>query len=347
MSNRAKFTTLALALTICVSAPFVSPAPVSANGGFKGLFTGIFKSLKDVPLTVFDTAWRNPVLTAKILNQRVFKIKGSDKFLADAQKYYDKYYGRQILGVLRGRNPSPNVLIDIAAKESGLLPNGIPRDLNSILDTILGPDKTTVATANCNASGPGSCKYTKILQDLQTPVDKVKIAAIEASTGPIGIPNPYLVRKALLRAGKQGVSNDRLLQNPITAAVAEANETDRQIVRAFSETQLGEQGQENLKNEIEAIEVGLEGVNETARTGLEATTTQDVAKAILASNAQMAGFFGIIAADTKQQKIADALKLNQLANISQANDAQRRSRDAEVIAEARQALYNMRVRPIR
>lgn len=336
-------TGVVLGLSLIVS----TAAPAAANP-FSSLFKGLYRTIKGSTVGVLETAWRNPVSTFELLNARVFKIKGTEKYLKQYKKY--SKYLQYVPGIPGGGGPiPPGLVIDIAAKQAGILPNGLPRDLNSVLDEILGPEK--YATANGAGACPAgqSTTYCQRLGNLQRALSKTEQAqqeAVIATSNGAGVPDPYTVRSAIYRAAKQGFSDDKILTNPIAASVSAGNESDRKIVRAYSQATLGERGQQNVSDKIAAIQAGLEGVNETAKVGLEADNTQDVVKAMLASNAQVAGFLGMLATNDERNTVTDALKLNQMANQSQAQDAIRRERDAEVTAQSYRALVRARTSSI-
>lgn len=328
-----KITHCGIWIALTVSVLTLAPPPAQASP-FKGLFSGILRQVKGTGLGILKTTWSNPVGTFRLLNERVFKIKGTEKYL----QYYDKYgkYLKYVPG-LGGQPIPPSLLLDVAANEAGL--DGVPRDLNAVLDAILGP--------STNGSPPGSTpcfnpnrpcdQYTTLLEQIQK-------EAVIASTGAAGLPDPSVVRAAIYESAERGLSPDLILSNRVPAAIAAANEADRKIVRAKSSAALGQRGQQEVVDRITAIDEGLNGITETAKGGLEATTTQDVAKAFLSVSAQMGGFQAIQTINGEQEKIDRALLLNQIANVSQTNDSIRRGRDSETNANAIRLIHRSRMR---
>lgn len=328
-------TSIAAIAAISTTTLFVQPKPTQANP-FSGLFSGILRQVKGTGLGILKTAWSNPVGTFRLLNERVFKVQGTEKYL----QYYDKYgkYLKYVPGV-GGQVIPPSLVIDVATQQAGL--NGVPRDLNAVLDAILGPSKGS------NGAPPGSSgcfnpnqscnQYSNLLAQIQR-------EAVIGSTGAAGLPDPSVIRATITEAANRGLSPDAMSLNRVPASIYASNESDRKIARAKSSATLGEQGQQQLVDTVTAIDEGLTGVTETAKQGLETTVTQDAVKALLSVTAQSAGFLAIDTINGEQEKLDRALLLNQLANLSQAQDATRRGRDAEVNASALRLIYRSRMR---
>lgn len=324
---------LASALILPLASPLIVPQPAQANP-FKGLFSGILKQGKGIGLGIIKTAVTNPVGTFRLLNGRVFKIKGTEKYL----KHYDKYgqYLKYVPGI-GGQPIPPGLVIDIAAQEAGL-ENGIPRDLNAVLDTILGPQKnkdgSPAGSSGCfsSATSCGPDGYTTLLEQIQK-------EAVIASTGPLGIPDPSIIRAAITESSKRGLQPDLMMSNKVVANGFAANEADRKVVKAKSGAALSVQGQQNSLDTMTAVDEGLKGVVETAQGGLESRVTQEVVKSLLSVTSQNAGFMAINTINGEQEKIDRALILNQLANSSQAQDSIRRQRDAELNANTARLIY--------
>lgn len=341
MSNtKQKKTALSLllvsALILPLASPLIVPKPAQANP-FKGLFSGILKTVKGSGISIVKTAISNPVGTFRLLNERAFKIKGTEKYL----KHYDKYgkYLKYVPGI-GGQPIPPSLIIDIASKEAGLK-NGLPTDLNSILDEILGPSKTKTANGSSGCfSAVNSCgddKYATLLEQIER-------EAVIASTGPLGIPDPSVVRATIKESSKRGVKPDLFLNNPVIATTYAGNQSDRKVVRAKTRAVFSEEGQQNAIDRMTAVDEGLVGVVETATAGMEATNTQDVVKSLLSVAAQQSGFFAMQTIADEKAAIDRALMLNQSANSGQTQDALRRKHDVESSATAVRLLQQSRRR---
>lgn len=334
MKQKTKLILIGGVLSLTLLPPMATPPQAQANP-FKGLFSGILNQVKGTGLGIVRTAWSNPVGTFRLLNQRVFKIQGTEKYL----QYYDKYgkYLKYVPGI--GGQPIPaSLVLAEAAGQAGL--DGVPNDLASVLDAILGPEKSKygTTTAGCTAAIKGCTDtYSTLLEQIQR-------EAIIGTTGAAGLPDPTATRATIMSAANRGLSPDVLISNRVPAAIYASNETDRQISKAKVSAALGEQGQQQVIDRITAIDTGLEGITETAQQGIEATTTQDVVKSLLATNAQVAGFHAIQTINQEQGKLDNALVLNQLANISQTNDSIRRSRDTELNAQAARIIFRSRAK---
>ena len=333
MKQKTKSILMVGVLSLTLLPPMATPPQAQANP-FKGLFSGILNQVKGTGLGIVRTAWSNPVGTFRLLNQRVFKIQGTEKYL----QYYDKYgkYLKYVPGI--GGQPIPaSLVLGESAKQAGL--DGVPNDLASVLDAILGPAKGKDGTTSGCTSAIKGCSDT-----YSTLLDQIQREAIIGTTGAAGLPDPTATRATILEAASRGLSSDVLISNRVPAAIYASNETDRQISRAKTSAALGEQGQQQIIDRITAIDTGLEGITETAQQGIEATTTQDVVKSILATNAQVAGFHAIQTINQEQAKLDNALVLNQLANISQTNDSIRRGRDSELNAQAARIIFRSRAK---
>lgn len=287
---------------------------------------------------IIKTAISNPVGTFRLLNQRVFKIDGTEKYL----KYYDKYgkYLKYVPGV-GGQTIPASLVIDIAGQQAGLK-NGVPQDLNAILDEIYGPAKN-----NGNGNGSGNCisailscgngQYTSALEQIQR-------EAVIGSTGALGIPDPTVVKATINEASRRGLTPDKLISNPVVARTFATNETARLGAEARVQSRLAKEGQQESLDRIKALDLGLQGINQTATTGVKSRITQDIVRALLSVETQKAGILTMQAIQAEQQGIDNAMILNQLSNSSKAQDSIRRGRDTKLNAEAARLIHLTRRR---
>lgn len=328
---------LATLISLSASSILIAPTPAQANP-FKGVFKGIVRQFKGTGLGIIKTAISNPVGTFRLLNQRVFKIDGTEKYL----KYYDKYgqYLKYVPGV-GGQAIPASLVIDIAGQQAGLK-NGVPADLNSILDEIYGPAKNAKSpngSSGCfsaiQSCGPG--KYASALEQIQK-------EAVIGSTGALGIPDPTVVKATIAEAARRGLSPDKLISNPVVASSFANNETSRLGAEARVKSRLAKEGQENSLERIQALDLGLQGINETATTGVESKITQDIVRALLSVETQKAGILTMQAMQAEQAGIDNAMILNQLANSSKTQDAIRRGRDTKLNAESARLIHLTRRR---
>lgn len=342
-SRRRKSVLVAPLLFAAIASSSITLTAQSAQANpFKGVFKGVVRQFKGSGLGIIKTAISNPVGTFRLLNQRVFKIDGTEKYL----KYYDKYgqYLKYVPGI-GGQAIPANLLIDTAAKQSGLLPNGVPADLNAILDEILGPSKNAKNSSSPNGSSGcfssiNSCKQSKYT----TLLDEIQKNAVIASTGALGIPDPTVVRATINESSRRGLDTDKLISNQVVARNFAGNESDRQGAYAVIKSRLSKEGQDNSLARIESLDAALQGVNEAATEGISAKVTQEVMRALLSVETQKAGFLAMQTMQSEQQGVDNALILNQLRNSSQAQDSIRRQRDTKLNAEASRLIHLTRRR---
>lgn len=316
----------------------LTPRPAQANP-FEGVVDDIVSQFEGTAVGIVKTAISDPVGTFRLLNQRVFKIEGTEKYL----QYYDKYgkYLKYVPGI-GGQAIPASLILDTAAEQAGL-ENGIPADLNAILDEILGPDKSQ----NANGDGSSGCfsaiqscgpgKYTTLL-------DQIQKNAVIASTGALGIPDPTVVQAAINEGARRGVTTDKLINNQIVAGTFAGNEATRQGADALIKARLSQEGQQNSLDRIESLDAALTGINETASDGVQARVTQDIVRALLSVETQKAGFLAMQAMQAEQMGIDNAMILAQLRNSSQAQDSIRRQRDTKLNAEASRLIHLTRRR---
>lgn len=328
-------TSLAMPLSISLA-----PAPANAFNPFNTV-KGILKQAKGSGLSIVKTAISNPVSTFRLLNSRVFKVQGTEKYL----KYYDKYgkYLKYVPG-LGGQPFAASTAIDIIGQQAGLK-NGVPTDLNSILDEILGPEKNRSGTQTANSSsGCFSASSACGKYDVGTLLEQIERESAIASTGALGIPDPAVLAAALKSAQKRGLAPDPLISNSTVSNRYIVNDAHRKIAKAKAGSALSEEGQKNSVATLQAIDAGLEGVVETATAGMEQRVTQDVVKALLSVASQQAGFQAMQTVAAEQGKIDNALILNQLANNGQTADASQRKKDVEQSAMSLRLLRQSRRR---
>ena len=176
----------------------------------------------------------------------------------------------------------------------------------------------------CSATGSGGIDMSGIFKD---------------STGVLGIPNPNQTRTETSQEiqSKSRTGNDVgdvFEVNPTVYSVYAANQADRLNTRAAIETVLGEDGQKQMKDEIDSTEKTVEGTINDANEAQEMDVTQDVAKKLVRISAQHSVLLGAIRSDAMKARIDTQFTNLNLMNSSRTLDELARARRTESSANA-------------
>ena len=162
---------------------------------------------------------------------------------------------------------------------------------------------------------------------------------LASSTGELGIPIPNQTRQDIENRIDQTSPTDFFEVNPEVHSLYLANSLDRIATKIAIDTVLGEDGQKQLKTELEATNSTLEAIAQEAEDAQSLDVTQDVMKATIRLMAHQSVLIGATRNDTLDARLERQFTNLNLVNISRTLDEQRKARRVESAGAGAKALY--------
>ncbi|MEG3437882.1 hypothetical protein V0288_12210 [Pannus brasiliensis CCIBt3594] len=172
------------------------------------------------------------------------------------------------------------------------------------------PGWCTVATDILGGSG----SLTEILQDV---------------AGELGIPNAGKARATIAdKVREAGETPDPFRADPRSYAIQLGNLSDRVATSLSVETVLGEEGQQQMKDEIEQTSEVVQSILDTSDEAQSYESTQDVVKALARINAQQSVIAAMHGASALRSRADTQFTNLNLSNISRSLDERNRDEQA-------------------
>jgi hypothetical protein len=161
----------------------------------------------------------------------------------------------------------------------------------------------------------GSGSITNILQDV---------------VGELGIPDVVKARATIqAKVDQAGETSDPFILNPEIYSIQLGNLSARAATLLSINTVLGEEGQQQMREEIEQSSEVVQSIFDTSNQAQSLDSTQDVVKALARINAQQSLITAMYHASTIRSRTDTQFTNLNLANISRSLDEQNRNKQAQ------------------
>jgi hypothetical protein len=205
----------------------------------------------------------------------------------------------------------------------------------SLLEDAINDPCASVSILEATPSEPGWCTGAGTIFGGEGSISSI----LEESTGELGIPDTTQARTTIQEdVDAAGETSDIFISNPEVYGVLLGNVSDRAATNLNTQTVLSEEGQTQIKEEIDQSSEVVQTILDTADEAQSYESTQDAVKALVRINAQQTVITAMNHASALKNRTDNQFTNLNLANISRSLDEQNRNKQSQVTVDGFQLL---------